>query len=459
MKKITANILIVDDNEEVLIALGILLKRYFTGVSEVATPHRIPELIRNENIDVIILDMNFSAKVTTGNEGLYWMQEIKKLDPGISVIFLTAYGDIELAVRTIREGAIDFIQKPWDNDKVITTIRNAVDIRRKKQEIGRLKEKQKHLAGLESHQYDFFTGESRLMQQVLEKMKKIANTTATVLVLGENGTGKELIAREIHRMSDRSNEVFVSVDLGSIPETLFESELFGHVKGAFTSANNDRAGRFELASGGTLFLDEIGNLELPMQAKLLSALQNQVIYRVGSPKPIPIDVRVICATNQPIPEMVQEKAFREDLYYRINTIQIHVPPLRKRGEDIPLLLRFFLDKWRRKYNKAEFKIYPAVYDYLLKYRWPGNIREFEHVIERAVILADSDTLTAEDFELNLEYTADHLTTGHYDLEENEKLLIIKAIKEFNGNLTTIAGKLGVTRATLYRKIDKYQIKV
>jgi len=457
MKKIDGHILIVDDNEEALIALKMHLSKYFVGVTAQKNPNLIPSLLSSTDFDVIILDMNFSAGVNTGNEGIYWMKQILSIDPESIIILLTAYGDVGLAVKAMKEGGIDFIQKPWDNDKLLATVKNAWKLRRSKKEINQLQHKQHHLSEHLDDQFDFFRGSSVAMLKVFETIDKISGTDANVLLLGENGTGKEMVAREIHRKSKRSTDVFVKVDLGAITESLFESELFGHEKGAFTDAAESRAGRFEIASGGTLFLDEIGNLSIAMQSKLLSVIQNREITRVGANKAIPIDIRLISATNMSIDRMPGSHQFREDLLYRINTIQIDVPPLRSCKEDIPALLDYFLKKYSTKYQKSGLTVLPSVVGKLKHREWPGNIREFQHAVEKAVILSENNRITPADFSFNTVTKQDSDQPPGYNLEEHEKKVIAKALAEFNFNLSETAAQLGITRATLYRKIQKYEL--
>ena len=457
MKKIDGHILIVDDNEEALIALKMQLSKFFECVTVEKNPNLIPSHYRKSDFDVVILDMNFSAGINTGNEGIYWMKQILTIDAEAMVVLLTAYGDVGLAVKAMKEGGIDFIQKPWDNDKLLATVKNAWKLRRSKKVINQLQHKQNHLLTHVDDQFDFFRGTSPAMQKVLETIGKIAGTDANVLLLGENGTGKEMVAREIHRRSKRSADVFVKVDVGAISQSLFESELFGHEKGAFTDAADSRAGRFEVASGGTLFLDEIANLSVAMQSKLLSVFQNREITRLGSNKAIPIDVRLISATNMPVGEIQGSRSFREDLLYRINTIQIELPPLRKCQEDIGPLLDYFLKKYCDKYQKHELTILPSVVGKLKQYDWPGNVREFEHAVEKAVILSEGKRITQADFNLRSFITQDTDVAAGYNLEDHEKLVIAKALGEFNFNLSETAAQLGITRATLYRKIQKYEL--
>jgi DNA-binding NtrC family response regulator len=447
-------ILIVDDNEEILIALKLFLLNHFEVVDTQKNPNTIPATIQHQSYDVIILDMNFSAGVNTGNEGIYWMKKILKYDPLAIILFITAYGDIEMAVNAIKEGATDFIQKPWDDDKLLATILTAARLRKSNLEIRKLRNKQIHLTENIDKSFRMFIGNSPEMQKVLKTIAKVASTEANILILGENGTGKELIAREIHKQSLRSGEVFVNVDMVSFNEGVFESELFGHVKGAFTDAREERAGRFEIASGGTLFLDEIGNLTLSMQTKLLAALQNREIFRIGSNKPVPIDIRLISATNKPLTEMISAGRFREDLLYRINTIQIILPPLRKRIEDIALLADHFLIMYGEKYNKNDLKISKQGMNALLHYNFPGNIRELEHMVEKAVILCESGILKQQDLFFQ-QRISDTPVQRSFDLEANEKQLILEALEKHDNNFTKASIELNISRKTLYNKIKKY----
>jgi DNA-binding NtrC family response regulator len=449
-----SRILIVDDNEEILIALKLFLLNHFEVIDIRKNPDTIPELIQHRNYDVLILDMNFSAGVNTGNEGIFWMRKILESDPLAIIIFITAYGDIEMAVNAIKEGATDFIQKPWDDDKLLVTILNAARLRKSNLEIKKLRNKQIHLSENLNKSFNMFIGNSPVMQKVHRTIAKVAGTEANILILGENGTGKELVAREIHKQSLRSDEVFVNVDMGAFNEGVFESELFGHIKGSFTDAKEERAGRFEIASGGTLFLDEIGNLTLSMQTKLMAALQNREIYRIGSNEPIPIDIRLISATNKSLTEMISSNTFREDLLYRINTIQILLPPLRNRVEDIPLLVDHFLVIYGEKYKKNELKVSTQGMDALLKYSFPGNVRELEHMVEKAVILCESDVLKQED--LFFQQRISHVSgKKSLDLEVNEKQLISEALEMHGNNYTKASIELNISRKTLYNKIKKY----
>ncbi|MCG8606994.1 sigma-54 dependent transcriptional regulator, partial [bacterium] len=382
-------ILIVDDDEDILLAAKLFLKKHFSLVHTEPHPDAIPTRLKNENYDVILLDMNFAKGASSGKEGFYWLNRIHEVDPAAVVLLITAYGDIQMAVQAIKEGAMDFVLKPWQNEKLLATISAAIKLRKSRVEVDSLRSRQQQLnADLDQHYHDFI-GECDAMQNVFATIGKVAKTDANVLITGENGTGKELVARELHRQSLRADEVFISVDMGAISETLFESELFGHVKGAFTDAKEDRAGRFEIASGGTLFLDEIGNLPLPLQAKLLTVLQNRQVIRLGSNMSKRIDVRLVCATNKPILELVAQNKFRQDLLYRINTVEIQLPPLRERQTDIPLLVEHFLEHYSAKYQKTRKRVNAAVLKKLEKYHWPGNVRELQHAIERAVIMSES----------------------------------------------------------------------
>jgi DNA-binding NtrC family response regulator len=447
------NILIVDDNKSILSALEILLIPEFQTVTTLSDPNQIPSELRKKDYNLVILDMNFNAGINTGNEGIYWLGRIKETNPEISVVMITAYGDIELTVKALKMGATDFFLKPWDNNKLLATLRSALQLNWSKKEVSQLKEKEKGLKTELNREQKFIIGASPQLMQVLNMVRKVAKTDANVLITGENGTGKELIAHEIHRLSDRASEVMISVDMGAVSETLFESELFGHVKGAFTDARDNRPGKFEVADKGSLFLDEIGNLPYHLQAKLLAALQNRKISRVGSNQPIPIDIRLICATNKNLEQMVTEGTFREDLLYRVNTIQIEVPPLRERGNDILVLADFFLKKYASKYNKPGLKINQQAQDKLMKYTWPGNIRELQHTIEKAVILSEGNVLKAEDFFMR-PVIQGRSNDSEMTLEEMEKRMINQAIDKNSGNLSAAAEQLGITRQTLYNKIKK-----
>jgi DNA-binding NtrC family response regulator len=447
-------ILMIDDDEDVLLAAKMLLKKQSHHVIIEKNPKKIPFLLNNDTYDVILLDMNFSKDITSGKEGFYWLDEIMKHDPTSVVILITAFGDVEMAVRALKQGATDFILKPWQNEKLIATIATAIRLKQSYNEVDKLKKAKEMLEEQISKPFAEIIGKSQAIQEVFTLTDKVAKTDANVLILGENGTGKELIARAIHQRSLRKDNSFVSVDMGAITETLFESELFGHKKGAFTDAREDRPGRFELANGGTLFLDEIGNLSLALQGKLLSVLQSRMVTRVGSNQSKPIDIRLICATNMPLHKMVQEGTFRQDLLYRINTVEIQVPPLCERVEDIPLLAQHYLGYYAKKYHKAVKVLTPEAMDRLKRYAWPGNIRELQHAIERAVIMTDSDTLQESDFLLSrsLSTTANNHTLN---LDEVERTAIARALQLHNGNISKAADELGLTRASLYRRMEKY----
>ncbi len=452
-------ILIVDDDEDVLQAARLLLKKHARIVHTEKRPEKIPSLLQNEKYDVVLLDMNFTRDVSSGREGFVWLDRILELDPSAVVVLITAFGDIEMAVRAIKAGASNFVLKPWQNEKLIATLSAALNLSRSRTEVKTLKDQSRQLGTDLARRYRNMIGDSASIQRVYTQINKVAGTDANVLVLGENGTGKELVARALHRHSNRPDGVFVSVDMGSISESLFESELFGHVKGAFTDAREDRAGRFEIASGGTLFLDEIGNLSLPLQAKLLTVLQRREVTRVGSNRPRRFDIRLICATNRPIQEVVHSGDFRQDLLYRINTVEIHLPPLRDRKEDIHGLAHHFLQLYSKKYNYPITGISAAAISKLEKYTWPGNVRELEHMVERAIIMTDATILQPEDFFFAARNGTDKdgLVFANYNLEDVEKMVIRKAIDKHDSNISRAADELGLTRASLYRRLEKYGI--
>ena len=447
-------ILMIDDDEDVLLAAKMLLKKQNHHVIIEKNPKKIPFLLNNDTYDVILLDMNFSKDITSGKEGFYWLDEIIKHDRSSVVILITAFGDVEMAVRALKQGATDFILKPWQNEKLIATIATAIKLKQSYNQVDKLKKAKEMLEEQISKPFAEIIGKSPAIQEVFTLTDKVAKTDANVLILGENGTGKELIARAIHQRSLRKENSFVSVDMGAITETLFESELFGHKKGAFTDAREDRPGRFELANGGTLFLDEIGNLSLALQGKLLSALQSRQVTRVGSNHATPVDIRLICATNMPLHKMVQEGTFRQDLLYRINTVEIRVPPLCERVEDIPLLAQHYLNHYAKKYHKSVKLITPEAMDRLKRYAWPGNIRELQHAIERAVIMTDSDTLQESDFLLSRSLSSG-AANNTLNLDEVERTAIAKALQMHSGNISKAADELGLTRASLYRRMEKY----
>ncbi len=449
--------LIVDDDAAILTAFNLLLKPHLRLVDTERDPNNIEKRLKTISYDVIFLDMNFAKGVTTGEEGFKWLNRILKVDPDAVVILITAYGDIETAVRAIKEGATDFVVKPWQNEKILATLSSALRLRASQVELAAARNREKLLSADMDQPFHDIVGKSEAMQDIFETIKKVAGTDANILILGENGTGKELVARAIHRFSSRAESSFIAVDMGAISETLFESELFGHEKGAFTGATNDRMGRFEIASKGTLFLDEIGNLSLSLQAKLLAVVERREITRVGSGRPRPIDIRLITATNMPIHEMVVQKKFREDLLYRINTVEINLPPLRDRPEDLPLMVDHFVKIYGRKYQKPEILVSPESMKVLRGYHWPGNVRELQHVIERAVILSDSNTLRPEEMIFRRTFPSVNEAPEDYSLDEIEKRHIQTTIKKHAGNMTEAAKELGLTRTALYRRIKKHGI--
>ncbi len=452
-------LLIIDDDEDVLTAARMFLKQHVASVHTEKKPEKIPFLLSNESYDVILLDMNYTRDATSGKEGFHWLNKIMEIDPLAVVILITAYGDIEMAVRAIKEGAMDFITKPWQNEKLLATVHAALKLHSSRLKIDSLRQRQQQLSADLDQPFHDMIGASPAMQEVFGMIQKVAKTDANVLIIGENGTGKELVARAIHRQSERANEVFISVDMGSITETLFESEMFGHMKGAFTDAKQDKPGRFEVASGGTLFLDEIGNISLQQQSKLLTVLQNRQVYRVGSNTPRPIDIRLLCATNMPIHEMVDENKFRQDLLYRINTVEIQAPPLRDRLEDIPLLGKHFLSVYSKRYRKNVKGYNPAALKKLEQYSWPGNVRELQHAIERAIIMTESEMLQPQDFLLQRSEQHENGTHAQsFKLDDVEKITILKAIDKYDGNISKAAKELGLTRASLYRRLEKYGLQ-
>ncbi|HEY4655655.1 MAG TPA: sigma-54 dependent transcriptional regulator [Cyclobacteriaceae bacterium] len=451
-----SKILIIDDDRDVLESARMFLKQQFSTVRMEGDPERIPHLLSEQEYDVILLDMNFKRGVNDGEEGFYWLEKILSIDPQAVVILITAYGEVDTAVKAMKNGATDFILKPWKNQKLLGTILASLQLRQSRKQVERLQVTQAALRDDIDVNYTSFIGESPAIRRIHEMIDRVAATSADVLILGENGTGKELVARALHRKSNRKNNIFISVDLGAITETLFESELFGHVKGAFTDARQDKPGRFEIASGGTIFLDEIGNLSLPLQAKLLNVLQERVVQRVGSNKPAPIDVRLVSATNMPLNEMVAEKKFRQDLLYRINTVEIRMPSLRERNGDIPLLADHFLNIYGKKYKRPGMKIDKGVMAKLMKYYWPGNIRELQHTIERAVILNEDKVIRSSELLIGSNSprpTAERPLT----LEEMEKQFILQSLDDNNGNVSVTARVLGMTRTALYRRMRKHGI--
>lgn len=456
MDKELGKILIIDDNEDVLLAAKLLLKKHAHDVIIEKNPKKIPFLMNNDTYDVILLDMNYSQDITSGKEGFFWLEKILEIDPSAVVILITAFGDVEMAVKALKVGATDFVLKPWQNEKLLATISSAIKLKKSYKEVDKLKQAKKLLENDMNQPFKDIIGVSHAMKNVFSVIDKVAKTDANVLILGENGTGKELIARALHQRSIRKDNVFVGVDMGAITETLFESELFGHKKGSFTDAKEDRAGRFEVANRGTLFLDEIGNLSMPLQSKLLTVLQNREVTRIGSNKSIPVDIRLICATNMPLHDMVQDNTFRQDLLYRMNTVEIKLPPLRERMEDIPLLADHFMKTYCNKYRKQIKKIAAATLKKLQKYSWPGNIRELQHAIERAVIMSEGSVLNPDDFFfLSEKADAKKDMSDNYNLDEVEKVVIQRAINKHSGNISKAAKELGLTRASLYRRLEKH----
>ncbi|MFP4845410.1 sigma-54-dependent transcriptional regulator [Winogradskyella sp. PE311] len=445
-----AIILVVDDDADVLTALRLLLKPIVKEVITEKNPNNINAQIERSNVDIVILDMNFNGLVNTGNEGIFWLNKIRKLKPEIAVILMTAYADIDLAIKGLKEGASDFLMKPWKNQKVVETITTI---------LSKKTSKTKQKENLNTNSVDII-GESDVMNDVFVKLKKVAPTDANVLVLGENGTGKDLIARALHDHSNRKNKPFIKVDVGALTSSLFESELFGYKKGAFTDAREDRKGRFEAANGGTLFLDEIGNITLGQQVRLLTVLQNRQVTPLGSNEPIPIDIRLICATNEDPKVLADEKRFRKDLIYRINTVDITVPPLRDRGTDITELSRHFVSLYAEKYNKTAFSFDSGFISKLKKHDFPGNVRELQYVLERAVIMTEGNTLKPDDLvfsSIERSTTSKHIEATSMNLDDIEKNAILTVLEKHKGNVSKSAKELGITRAALYRRLEKYEL--
>lgn len=447
------NILVVDDNRAIRTSLSLLLSIHFNRVTLISTPNEINRVLREEpDLDVVLLDMNFHSGINSGNEGIFWLREIRRMRPLISVVLFTAYADIKLAVTAIKDGAVDFVEKPWDNDKLIVTLRNAVELAQTNQKIKNLKSLKN------SAPSQMFWGSSSAMQELRTLTEKVAPTDANILITGENGTGKEVLAHQIHALSLRSPEVFVGVDMGALTESLFESELFGHAKGAFTDAKTEKIGKFEAASAGTIFLDEIGNLPLHLQSKLLTVLQSRSVVRVGENTPRPIDIRLISATNAPIELLAHRGEFREDLLYRLNTIVLHLPSLRERGkEDIAELATMFLVRYAKKYNKPCDRLSPDALLKLQTHLWPGNIHELQHVIEKAVIICEGEIVSPEDLLLTKQKTIETPANNSGTIEQMERSMIQNALNESGENLSEVAQRLGITRQTLYNKIKKYQL--
>lgn len=446
-------LLIADDNKGIRNALQILLQNEFMLVKTISGPNQLIAELSTADYDIVLLDMNFKAGINTGNEGIYWLREIKKKFPAAEVVMITAYGDVELAVKALKEGAVDFVVKPWDNGKLVATLKAAYRLRKSNKEINELKTRESLLKSEANKNKPIIVGKSHVMQNVMQVVRKIADTDANVLITGENGTGKELIAKEIHRLSSRRNELFVLVDLSSLTESLFESELFGHKKGSFTNAIEDKTGRFILADKGTLFMDEIGNIPMNLQSKLLTVLQTRSITPVGSIAEIQVDIRLISATNKNLSQLIAHNQFRQDLLYRMNTIEIHLPPLRDRVEDIKDLVEYFLNLYAKKYAKEGLVIQKEAMEKLEKNSWPGNIRELQHAIEKAVILTESDKLGTRDFFFGAEPTG--FINPSETIEDMEKKMIINALLKNAQNQSATAEQLGITRQTLYNKIKKY----
>jgi two-component system, NtrC family, response regulator HydG len=445
-----ASLLIIDDDADVLTAVRLLLKPLVKSVEVSKDPSNIPSLFSGKDYDIVMLDMNFNASVNTGNEGLYWLRKIKSLGSKAAIVMITAYADVDLAVRSLKEGATDFVVKPWQNDRLIETLKECLEKGSGGAEPGLQKQKPPvHRALL---------GESAAMQEVFQKIEKIAPTDANILILGENGTGKDLVAKAIHDQSLRARGPYVKVDVGALTESLFESELFGSVKGAYTDAREDRIGRFEAANGGTLFLDEIGNISLQQQSKLLTVLQNRQVIKLGSNKPVDIDIRLLCATNLPVQELARESRFRKDLVYRINTVEITLPPLRKRDNDIVLLARHFTTLYASKYMKPTIELHKSALDKLMKYHFPGNVRELQYTIERAVIMCDGDVIRDNDLIFSpIESASAQEDDDITQLTVVERNTILRVIEKNNGNISKAARELGLTRTALYRRLNKYDI--
>lgn len=445
-----ASILVIDDDNDVLTAISLLLKKEVKEVVTERNPEQLQSLFKKANFDLILLDMNFNATINTGNEGIYWLRRIKELKPDSSVIMITAYAEIDLAVRSLKEGASDFIVKPWNNQNLVDSIK----------EILRKKGGNEKIPDAPGYEAIGIVGKSELMTDIYSKIEKVAPTDANILILGENGTGKDLIATAIHQKSLRAQKQFVKVDVGALTETLFESELFGHKKGAFTDAREDREGRFESANNGTLFLDEIGNITLQQQAKLLTVLQNRQVTRLGNNVSIPVNIRLLCATNVHISELANENRFRKDLVYRINTVEIFIPPLRSRKEDIAPLATHFLKFYSDKYFKTNVELSPKALDKLKDYNYPGNVRELQYIIERAVIMADTELLQPNDLLFSpIESSSKNKIEAENEtkLSAIEKQTILWVIEKNNGNITKAAKELGITRTALYRRLSKYEI--
>ncbi len=459
MSKTKGTILIIDDDPGIRTSAHLLLKQHFTEVYTEESPRALPEYLNEDKVDVFLLDMNFRKGEDDGREGMYWLEYFQEVGARGSVIMMTAYGEVALAVNAIRKGASDFVLKPWSNEKLLATVHAGLKLARAHQKVQKLEESNTLLRQDMDKSFGDFVGDSPAIRAVFDTIDKVAKTDANILILGENGTGKELVAREIHRRSKRPDKPFVGVDLGALTETLFGSELFGHVKGAYTDAREDRAGRFELAHGGTMFLDEIGNLSLALQSKLLTVLQERRISRLGSSREIPVDFRLISATNMPIYAMVGQGDFRQDLLYRINTVEVRIPALRERTTDIPLLANHFLNLYARKYLKSVGTFSERATEKLMRYTWPGNVRELQHAVERAVIMAEGAQVEDGDLQISdSSFSGKPAEKEVLNLDENEKILILKAMERHRGNISKTAQDLGLTRAALYRRLEKHGIQ-
>jgi DNA-binding NtrC family response regulator len=453
---IDANILIIDDDDDILLSARLFLKQHFNQVITCKSPREINVLLSKNEVDIVLLDMNYQKGVSDGREGLYWLEHILSIDKDYVVILMTAFGNVELAVQAIKKGATDFILKPWENEKLFATLSAATKLRQSNKKVKKLEKIHTSIQGDMARKFEHIVGHHDSVQRLQKTLLKVAPTDANVLILGENGTGKQVFAYEIHKNSLRRKQIFMNVDLGSLNENLFESELFGYAKGAFTDAREDKPGRFELADGGTIFLDEIGNLSLPLQSKLLSVLQNRTVTRLGESKERKVDVRLLSATNMPLNEMVGKGTFRQDLLFRINTVELLLPPLRHRGNDILLLANHFLQSFNAKYHKTIQSIDPKAEKALLAYHWPGNIRELQHVVERAVIMTDGLSIDEHDLQLSPnKFGAPQVVQQEMALDEMEKMMVNKAIEKHKGNISRAAAELGLTRAALYRRIEKF----
>jgi DNA-binding NtrC family response regulator len=455
---IDANVLVIDDDDDILLSAKLFLKQHFKQVIICKSPKEINVLLSRNEIDIILLDMNYQKGASDGREGLYWLEHILSIDKDYVVILMTAYGNVELAVQAIKKGATDFILKPWENDKLFATLSSASRLRQSTKKVKKLEKIHSSMQKDMARAFEHIVGNSEPVKRLQGTLVKVAPTDANVLILGENGTGKQVFAYELHKHSLRKNNIFMHVDLGSLNENLFESELFGYAKGAFTDAKEDKPGRFELAEGGTIFLDEIGNLTLPLQAKLLSVIQNRTVNRLGESKERKINVRLITATNMPLNEMVSKGTFRQDLLFRINTVELVLPPLSHRGDDILLLAEHFLQSFNVKYHKNLQKFDAKAEQMLLSYQWPGNVRELQHVIERAVIMSDGLHISTDDLQLSPQkFGGAPVMQTDMALEDMEKLMVQKAIDKHKGNISRAASELGLTRAALYRRIEKFDL--